>query len=60
MSDTTYSVKRCLKCGEFMPLYEKVCYCTGPIIIEKVGADKKRLSDYYGNRKFMDRLRRGG
>jgi hypothetical protein len=42
-----------------MPLYEKVCYCTGPVIVKSVGVDKKRLSDYYPRRKFMHGLRRG-
>lgn len=57
MSESTYSVKECLKCGELMPLYEKVCYCDGPVIVKSVGIDKKAEANYYSRRKFLHGLR---
>ena len=59
MSENTYLVRVCLRCDEHMSMHEKVCYCGGPVILKKVGLDKKTHSTYYPRRKFIRNLRRG-
>lgn len=54
------AIKECGTCGEVMPLTEKLCYCGGPIRINRyssVGEMKFDPRDYY-MRRMMFKLRK--
>lgn len=45
------SLKQCGMCGELMPLYEMVCYCSGPIKIVRADRDMVEHSKRYALRR---------
>jgi hypothetical protein len=59
MSDDTFLANNCLRCGEIMFLYEKVCYCDGPVEVVTLPLDKKCEAHYYPRRKLLYQLRGG-
>jgi len=57
MSEDTWSAHKCLSCKETMFVYEKVCYCGGPVELVELPLDKKIEAHYYPRRKLLYQIR---
>jgi rRNA maturation endonuclease Nob1 len=50
-------VKKCIKCSEVMPTYEKVCACGGSIMIELVDLETYEKARGYHRRVWLKKMR---
>lgn len=53
MDDIQKFVKKCLRCSEVMPTYEKVCYCEGPLTLELVDLETYEKARGYHRRAWL-------
>ena len=45
--------RSCASCEEIMPVYEKICYCGGPVKLVKVDIDLVEHIKLYYHRKWL-------
>ena len=50
---TLFYVKKCGTCEELMPLYEKICYCGGPVKIVQAKSDQRAKVNSYSSRAWL-------
>jgi uncharacterized OB-fold protein len=49
----TIICKTCASCGEIMPRTETVCYCGGPIKLDRVAVEMRTKIASYKDRKWL-------
>lgn len=48
-----FNAKQCGACEELMPMYEKICYCGGPIKIVQANIDQREKVNSYRSRAWL-------